>query len=528
MEMKLNEPIEKLEQMIRDIRISGVPAKTTLELSADFAALFAATGDERAEVLEQVFLIRHQVMEGNYQRGLELANALIGKALRVGEYWSIVNLYNMMGIAHNLCLNAMTAIDCFWKALLEVERSNPTDAACICMAYANIACCLLNAGSFELSIDYFNKAECAYTDQGLEPSTRQRMTILVNYVTCYANLGEYDRAWEYLREWELISTLCEVEGYLDFELAAWKYMLSMQSGKGGDTQAMEDNVFALALNKDSLEELFTVGQFSLERKEYRVVQRVLQRIEELCPEFEGPRQELIYLSQRARYCEENGDIEGFGRACMRAFRVQQRSDSIDRNARAEGLRTYIELGEMQRHNLEMEQARQIMQRKSEVDELTGLANRYKLKEFCTDAFAGCAASGEAICISILDIDFFKALNDSMGHLQGDQCLQAIAAEVEKSLGVHDLGARYGGDELVIVRVGYTDAQVRDCMEQLRLAVIGLDITNKRSPFGGMVTISQGAVNRHPTAEDNFSALLRIADKALYQAKRQSKNTFILA
>ncbi|WP_345872043.1 sensor domain-containing diguanylate cyclase [Shewanella algae] len=159
---------------------------------------------------------------------------------------------------------------------------------------------------------------------------------------------------------------------------------------------------------------------------------------------------------------------------------------------------------------------------SETDELTGLANRRPF----TESLARLLASEEAGALIMLDVDHFKAFNDSFGHPAGDSVLQRLAQTMQKALPESALLARVGGEEFALVLPGVDRRQAKDLAETLLNRVRALQISHAASP-AGIVTISIGLALL-PRDELDLSEVIRVADKALYQAKHLGRNTWFLA
>ena len=124
---------------------------------------------------------------------------------------------------------------------------------------------------------------------------------------------------------------------------------------------------------------------------------------------------------------------------------------------------------------------------------------------------------------MVDIDHFKTYNDHFGHQQGDECLIAIAVTLaQNAKRPSDLCARYGGEEFVFILPNTNLAGAKMIAEHARQAVIGLALPTKNSNL--VVTISAGCATwTHGSMIDNFAALLKLADDALYQSKTLGRN-----
>jgi diguanylate cyclase (GGDEF)-like protein len=163
---------------------------------------------------------------------------------------------------------------------------------------------------------------------------------------------------------------------------------------------------------------------------------------------------------------------------------------------------------------------------ADTDDLTGLANRRHASERLLEAGAHAARHGRALSVALLDVDHFKAVNDSHGHEAGDAVLCAVARACEGVLRESDLLSRWGGEEFLAV-LPETDADAaRGIAERLRGAVERLRIER---PGGDAraVTVSAGVATWAPPGPScerpDRDALLRQADEALYRAKAAGRN-----
>ncbi|GEM_PF-530746 len=163
-----------------------------------------------------------------------------------------------------------------------------------------------------------------------------------------------------------------------------------------------------------------------------------------------------------------------------------------------------------------------LERKSERDELTGLFNRHSLARVRQSLWAGPDA-GTTLAVIMLDIDRFKLFNDVHGHIEGDECLRAVCDSILKEVGPAGETFRFGGEEILVLMSDVEGRQARDMAEKIRAAIEALGIRNRGLADGQAVTASLGVVLGKP-AEATLEDLLRAADAALYQAKRDGRNT----
>lgn len=151
------------------------------------------------------------------------------------------------------------------------------------------------------------------------------------------------------------------------------------------------------------------------------------------------------------------------------------------------------------------------------DPLTGLGNRAAMTARVAALIAEERAVGRPISLVVVDLDHFKALNDRLGHAQGDAALRRTAIALSGELGKRGTLYRYGGEEFVALLPAASSANAQEIGERLREAV-------SRIAIGGEpLALSGGCATATLTSDFNLEALFRRADQALYQAKEQGRN-----
>lgn len=161
------------------------------------------------------------------------------------------------------------------------------------------------------------------------------------------------------------------------------------------------------------------------------------------------------------------------------------------------------------------------------DGLTQLYNRRYFDERLVAEIAYARRHATPLCLIMIDVDRFKAINDSLGHLVGDSVLRAVAGEVVRVVRTEDVVARYGGEELVVLaRATGHDAGAR-LAERIRAAIADLDVTPPPPASEVKVTISLGVAALDEVAKGApDTSLVDLADERLYAAKDAGRNRIV--
>ncbi len=175
--------------------------------------------------------------------------------------------------------------------------------------------------------------------------------------------------------------------------------------------------------------------------------------------------------------------------------------------------------------LKQKKAEEVLKKYSMEDPLTGLANRRMFNEILNTEWRRAMRDKKPISIILLDIDLFKKYNDLYGHQKGDECIKALSVCLRSSIRrAGELIARYGGEEFIAILPGVEAQDTISIADSMRRCVAGLEIPHAGSENYGIVTISVGAATVVPDDKDSYSALVEKADRALYRAKNEGRNT----
>ena len=174
-------------------------------------------------------------------------------------------------------------------------------------------------------------------------------------------------------------------------------------------------------------------------------------------------------------------------------------------------------------------ANQQMEQLSFMDGLTHILNRRGFDKAITKEWCRMTRESTELCLLLIDVDQFKLYNDNYGHQAGDECLRTVACALEEQIyRPGDLVARYGGEEFVVL-LANTDLQGAEIVaDRLNHSIESLALTHEFSSVASHVTISSGLASSKLKSVESIEQLIKKADEALYEAKEQGRNRYIIA
>lgn len=180
-----------------------------------------------------------------------------------------------------------------------------------------------------------------------------------------------------------------------------------------------------------------------------------------------------------------------------------------------------------RNHLELKRYKDILKRDSRIDGLTRIPNRRRFDEAFAEERKRALRGNAPLSVLMIDLDLFKAYNDTYGHLQGDDVLKLVAKTLYNSLQrPGDLVARWGGEEFVALLPDTNSDGAISVGESLRKAIYDLEIPHEASTISEFLTISVGAATSKDNDPESYLNLLKRADEAVYQAKDHGRNVVI--
>jgi len=183
---------------------------------------------------------------------------------------------------------------------------------------------------------------------------------------------------------------------------------------------------------------------------------------------------------------------------------------------------------LRRLQVALESANQTLQQLANSDGLTKIANRRYFDEYAQQQWQRLQSEKVSCSLILCDIDYFKLYNDTYGHLMGDDSLRQVAQAIQNTvIRPGALVARYGGEEFAIILPNTCNELAIKTAQAIQNSIQQLNINHALSPTSHLLTLSLGIATTTPSSKNSLKMLIDLADKALYTAKQQGRNTYCL-
>lgn len=185
------------------------------------------------------------------------------------------------------------------------------------------------------------------------------------------------------------------------------------------------------------------------------------------------------------------------------------------------VQTQLRIRELQR---EVHKARALAERLAAIDDLTQVMNRRTIFEMLHRETMRFRRKATPFCLAVIDLDLFKQVNDTYGHLVGDDVLRQVARIMDSHLRTSDFVGRYGGEEFIAILIDVSLEGARNTVDRLRKTVEETSIAGLKP---GSVTVSIGVAEMEAGDGTDYENVIERADQALYDAKETGRNRVVV-
>lgn len=430
---------------------------------------------------------------------------------------------NFEGVLYSAMGNETSALDSYLQGLeIAIEKQYSYIAVRL---YNNIGTRYQELGTNSKAIEYYRRAEMELAHPQCKRNVSYPNWALITYLNmciAFTANGDYDLAQFYLdktKGWFTEDNRKDYEFTVLITESRLKWLMGHHDEVRKNIDLLREGGLSSVSTTDYIPEMRELcGLFEM-MEEYDCWRKLVYAFEEYAKKQESLYYIITAHEMKMGYYKAVGDNEKYAQLCIEYVELDNKRKLENMKERSEAIDMKIELQEK-------EQARKRAEQKSNTDRLTKLGNRYKMEADCGEMIEDCRMFNQSIVIGIIDIDCFKEVNDTYGHICGDECLQKVADILASTLDDAGMAYRYGGDEFVILMSGCNVDIVRQFAQMVSKSVEACSIENINSTVKPILTLSQGyAIFNQLRKNDNFETLLKEADDTLYFVKAHGKDGY---
>lgn len=450
---------------------------------------------------------------------------------RQNEPELFAKINNTMGVLNYLDKNEMMALDYYLEGL-EIAKIHKLEA-CISTFLVNIGSLYQSLNQHEKAISYFIESENIPENLMKEEEYQHKQIhVYLNLAISYLHLERFHYAEKYI-EMVFQNELNYKGGSLQFiSRCVWCRVKLRLGEKALVSEHLLNLVKSFSNPVEEIEYVKDMEEFYFLLKEmgqYEYLDQVLTQFESYIKTQNSKSLMIQALEMRLDYCLACGEKEKYKELCMKYFELNQQLKSEQNEKGIKALETKFILQKREQMVVENEKTKEQLQKKSEEDPLTHMANRYRLEKYFISIIDDLRMKESLLTVGIIDVDYFKQYNDCYGHVKGDECLRRIADVISSFVdNIHGVCARYGGDEFVVVLPKLNRTEVEDLAEGIMKSIRMLKIDHKKSNISPVVTVSQGYYVSRTVIETSLENYIENADKSLYFVKNEERDSFCIS
>lgn len=453
---------------------------------------------------------------GNFSQALNaLAHCLHAPKNSSLQYLD-ASAHNVIGLIHSYLSQEVIARDEFMASIRICQKNKLYEELAI--AYSNLGFLYSSLGSYKEALRYCKEAETLLTDRSCF-KFHLLLTCLAYQGICYAKSAQYAKCIELFQEIEHLQTE-ENDVFFDASMMDLGIRVSMiQHDKASFLSNLQKLLLSVSSKEDFLkssEFYFDICDLFLEnnmKNETRQILDHMKKFADALPLFFLPYHILEYEVRYAKKFCSDADYLSAAADLLKLFPAYENEQREAQNYSLE----YIE------HIHQTRYASNQLEEKSKLDPMTNLLNKYTIQFLIEEYLAQNKEENTAAAI-LVDMDHFKQINDTMGHLTGDAIISKTASIIQQYFKDDAFCGRIGGDEFLIFIKDVTDPSSIILQAELLREKIHGQITERNLSITTQASIG---ISFSSVKYNDYQSLFTAADTALYQAKNNGRNKVVV-
>lgn len=487
--------------------------------------------------LAYYYMMEYSAADNDHINTISCALEGVKYQQHVHEHELAARSYNVLGVFTGSMGDRSKAVEYF---LCSIDLCNTYHLDYIhCIAAMNLADVFSRSSNYERSLFYYQEAEKYYMKSNIDKSEECLDTLILLLCSkgyCHLSIHQMDEANKCC---DLIKAyLTEITAHsITYPIFFVNTYFATLAYTNGEMELMSSYLelakrdFHSADNYVSfIDYIISYIDLYMRLERYDEVTSILNYYLTKCENDHAPFNIYSsFMEIRIDCALKQNNMDDYIEYTQKFFELYKNERTCNSESTIQAERAHKEGVLMQKQQYEMHLLNERLLLQSQHDTLTGLSNRAYMNSYAEETLAKALKNKVPFGIEILDIDFFKHINDNYGHMTGDRYLTAVSEILQKIADEFDdtFVARYGGDEFVIVYYNKTNEQIIDIMDTLKAYTCSIKLPDVSILGYDHVTLSQGCFNRIPQEQNRLWDFLSVADTALYDVKQAGKNSYSL-
>lgn len=454
------------------------------------------------------------------------------------EYELEARSYNLLGIFTDVLEDYSKSID-YYMSCIDLCNTYHFDHV-HSMAAANLADVFRSNSNYERALYYYEESERYHLREVKSCNPLDYLSydnrVMTNKGYCLLSIKQLDIANEYgkkiLHNIEILN-----ENKIEYTVFPAHVFLAALFFETGDIEQFEHHmkIANSDLNcADSytsfIEAISVYVQLYMDSKQYETAVKIIDYFLDICQKDSATFSVLsCFLEKRIECTQLMNDTDGYMYYSKLFFSLYKKNKANDSEIVIRAENSHKERILIQEQQNEMYLINKKLLTQSQHDTLTGLPNRSYMNSYAENTLSKALNNRTKLGIEMLDIDYFKDINDKYGHLEGDRYLTLVADILMKITKNDDdiFAARYGGDEFVIIYYNKKTEEINKIMLDIKTASAGISLPCASKVGVDHLSLSQGCCNIIPNEFNRIWDFMSKADAALYNVKKSGRNGFRL-